>query len=187
MKKVSVPGRLLLLSSPQSDLCCEHALASATIAPGKRGFRSRRSTLFPCSQTSRRCSLCRAQPQLRSHMKGRGVNPLPGLRWALLSTLRPANASIGCACLEGREKGSVGVCCSLRTSPGTAREFGTSLSSSWHPWHVAQTSSQVEMPQMDVLMDTVVIRLPINRRLYRLLPSSAEDRGDVSYFYIYST
>lgn len=107
VKKVSVPGRLLLLSSPQSDLCCEHALASATIAPGKRGFRSRRSTLFPCSQTSRRCSLCRAQPQLRSHMKGRGVNPLPGLRWALLSTLRPANASIGCACLEGRKKGSL--------------------------------------------------------------------------------
>lgn len=47
VKKVSVPVRVLLLSSPQSDLCYEHALASLSIVPGKRGFHTSPNTLFP--------------------------------------------------------------------------------------------------------------------------------------------
>lgn len=125
-----------------------------------------------------------AQPQLCSHIKSRDVNP--GL---LLGCARhaPGEAFIGCTCLQGRKKGLLGVCCNQRTSPGAAKEFGTSVSFSWHPWHVAQTSSQVKRLQMDVLMDTVVIRLPLNRRWYRAVPSRQEDRGDVSHVYICST
>lgn len=47
VKKVSVPVTLLLLSSPQSDLCYEHALASVSVLTGKRGFHTSLNTLFP--------------------------------------------------------------------------------------------------------------------------------------------
>lgn len=109
------------------------------------------------------------------HIRGRGVNP------AL--TTPQARLSEDVLVFRAGKKGSL--------------VFAAARNITWsrqRVWHLTQlfmaslargTNGPWGPETTNVLVDTVVIRSPLNRKLCRVLPSRGEDR-DVSHFCIYS-